>query len=214
MRHYLLLLFFISLFSCGDKQDQSKLDEDTKPLLSIVKDHSKPKEITTNFKKDIEGWDELIAVNDFLERFKKVSANEVLSNALELKSLAKNLRDSVKPKLFNTSAFNARVNILYNETLRLADMTNIPAIKAEDVHKQTEKIIESFSAVNAKVNTVMAKKRFEEEISIDISFIGLDSTKMDSVTKKSINKKFEPKLDQKVLPKEAKSGKGIKSKKQ
>ena len=70
-------------------------------------------------------------------------------------------------------------------------MTTIPAIQASEVNLQTEKILESFSAVNAKINTILSKKRFEDEIDVDVKFIGLDSTKMDSVSRKSIKENFD-----------------------
>ena len=110
----------------------------------------------------------------------------------------------------------ARINILYNETLRLADMTTIPAIKADEVHQQTEKIIDAFSAVHAKINTVLSKKRFEDEIGVEITFIGLDSTKIDSVTKKSINNEWEPEplFNRKSIPKKTNSPQRVKVKNQ
>lgn len=188
------------MFSCNKKQEQTKLAEDAKPLLSVVKEYSSIKEINPVFYKEIENWKELNAVNDFLKRFQKVSANEVLSNALELEALVKNLKDSVTPELFNNASFHTRVNIFYNETLRLSDMTTIPAIQATEVHVQTNKVINAFSAVNAKVNTALSKKRFEDEIDIDITFIGLDSTKMDSVTRKTVNKNLPPKLPKNFKP--------------
>lgn len=214
MKYYLSFILLSLIFSCDEKQEQTELKEDAKPLLSVVKEFTSVQGISTKFEKEIEDWKELKAVDNFLDRFKKVSANEVLSNALELKGLVKDLKDSIKPDLFKTPSFNARVNIFYNETLRLADMTNIPAIKAFEVHAQTEKIINAFSAVNAKVNTVLAKKRFEDEIGIDIKYIGLDSTKMDSVTRKSVNKKLELKLDDMGKPQKANFKAGPKLKKQ
>ena len=120
-----------------------------------------------------------------------VSPKEVLSNALELKGLAQALRFSERPALFNIASLDARINIFNNEILRLADMTTIPAIKASEVNKQTEKIIDAFSAINAKINTILTKKMFEDAIDVDVKFIGLDSTKMDSVSKKSINQRLQ-----------------------
>ena len=190
MKYYIFLTILIVIFSCDKKQEQNTTQDTTKPLLSEVYNFSSVKEINPMFSKDIEDWEELKSVDNFLGRFKKVSANEVLSNALELEGLVKSLKDSIKPALFTDDSFTARINIFYNETLRLADMTTIPAIKADEVHQQTEKIIDAFSAVNAKVNTILSKKRFEDEIGIDIKFIGLDSTKMDSVTKKTVNIKY------------------------
>lgn len=210
MKYFLLFILFAFLFSCDDKQ-QTSLKEDTKPLLSVINEYSAVKKIDPSFRKEIEDWKELQSLTSFFNRFKKVSANEVLSNALELRDLVVNLKDSIKPGLFDDNSFKTRVNILYNETLRLADMTTIPAIKASEVNIQTEKILKAFSAVNAKINTVFSKKRFEDAIDIDVTFIGLDSTKMDSVTKKSINTKLKlsPKLERRKIPVKPKSDKGL-----
>ncbi|WP_397444981.1 hypothetical protein [Polaribacter sp. R77954] len=187
MKYCWLFIILVFLFSCDKNQDQAKPDEKVNSLFSVVKEHLSVKPVKPIYAAEIEDWEELKAVDNFLGRFKKVSANEILSNALELKGLAKNLKDKKKPNLFNIASCKARINIFYNETLRLADMTTIPAITATEVHQQTEKIIDAFSAVNAKVNTIFSKKRFEDEIGIDIKFIGLDSTKIDSVTRKSLS---------------------------
>lgn len=186
----MLLLFF----SCDKKKQDTSQEQDSKPLLSVPKEFGVTVKVDAAFLKDIEEWQELKAVDSFLKRFKKASPNEVLGNALELESLVKSLKDSVKPSLFNVLAFKARINILHNETLRLSDMTFIPAIKATEVNVQTAKIISAFSAVNSKVNTILLKKRFEDAIEVDVKFIGLDSTQIDSVSKKAINKKFEKRL--------------------
>lgn len=182
-----LVTFYILFFviSCNKKQE-NKEGIEKKPLLSVVNKYSSIKKVNSSFVKDIEAWEELSAVNSFLERFNNVSPKEVLSNAIELQGLLASLKDSVAPPLFDNPSFKARVNIAYNESLRLSDMNAIPSIKAEEVNFQTEKVLEAFSAVNSKVNSILSKKRFEEGINIDINFIGLDSTKIDSISKKSI----------------------------
>lgn len=187
MKYFLSALLFSIIISCDKKQDKND-EEVKKPLLSIVNEYSSVIKVRSTFNKDVEDWSELKAVDNFLERYKKASPKEVLSNALELKELVKSLRDSLNHPLFNNPSFKTRVNIFYNETLRLSDMAAIPAIKAEEVNYQTEKVIDAFSAVNSKINSTLSKKRFEEEINIDLNFIGLDSTKIDSVSKKSIKK--------------------------
>lgn len=191
MKHFFIFITFLFLLSCDKKQENNKQEQDdSKPLLSVVYEHSPIKGIRPIFKKDVEDWNELRLVNEFLSRFKKVSPNEILSNALELESLVKSLKDSVKPQLFNITSFNTRVNILYNETLRMSDMTTIPSIKADEVNVQAEKIIQAFSAVNSKVSSILSKKRFEDAIEVNTKFIGLDSTKIDSISKKSIQKEL------------------------
>ena len=62
-------------------------------------------------------------------------------------------------------------------------------LELEEVNYQVQKTIYAFSAVNSKINIVFEKKRFEDAIDINVDFIGIDSTKMDSITLKTINKK-------------------------
>ena len=46
--------------------------------------------------------------------------------------------------------------------------------------------MDAFSNINTKINTILAKMRFENEIDIDVTFIGLDTTKMDAFFNKPI----------------------------
>lgn len=195
MKNSLPLLVFIIFFSCVKKKEEMQQKQEIKPLLSVVKNYNVAEKINPLFLQDTEGWQELKAVDNFLLRFKKVSPNEILSNALELKGLVQALKENIKPPLFENASFNTRINILQNETLRLADMTFIPAIKATEVTAQANKIINAYSAINSKINSILLKKGFEDDIDIDIAFIGLDSTKIDSVSRKSIKKEFKERKD-------------------
>jgi hypothetical protein len=195
LKNSLPLLVFIIFFSCVKKKEEMQQKQEIKPLLSVVKNYNVAEKINPLFLQDTEGWQELKAVDNFLLRFKKVSPNEILSNALELKGLVQALKENIKPPLFENASFNTRINILQNETLRLADMTFIPAIKATEVTAQANKIINAYSAINSKINSILLKKGFEDDIDIDIAFIGLDSTKIDSVSRKSIKKEFKERKD-------------------
>ena len=96
------------------------------------------------------------------------------------------LKDSIKPTLFNTPSFQTRVDVLHNEVLRLADLTFIPAITSKDVNLQIDRTIAAFSSVNSKINSLLSRKRFEDEIDVKFDFIGIDSTKIDSISRESI----------------------------
>jgi hypothetical protein len=189
---YLIIIFgVLCIVSCKPKQQEANTNQNEQSLLSVAKVHKTFEKVKPKFQQGIEDWKELRVLENFIERFKKVSPNEVLGNALELEELIKNLKDSVQPTIFETASFRTRVNILHNESLRLSDMTTIPSIKAEEVNHQTDKIINAFSAMNAKVNTILSKKEFEDAITIDAVFIGLDSTKIDSVSRNSIRQNLE-----------------------
>ena len=185
-RIFILLFAFFLVVSCKNKEIDTNKNTVERPNASVAKTHRVSTTIRTIFKPEIEDWETYRNVDDFINRFKKASANEVLSNALELEDLIKKVKDTVKPRVLMSPALNARINVLYNESLRLSDMTLIPAITAEEVHEQTDKVLKAFSSLNAKINTVLLKKRFEEAIDIDADFIGIDTTKIDSISRKTI----------------------------
>lgn len=195
MKNILFLIAFCIFFSCDKKKEEPVQKIDTTSLLSEVKSYKAAEKVNPIFLKEIENWQELKAVDEFLSRFNKVSSNEVLSNAFELKGLVQSLKDSIKSPLFNNDSFKTRIDILQNETLRLVDMTFIPAITANEVSLQTQNIINAFSAVNSKVTAILLKERFEDEMEFDVQFIGLDSTNIDSISRVSIHKKSVQRKD-------------------
>lgn len=187
VRHFIYLFLLIFIFSCGKKRKDLATNSQERPKLSVVIEHAAFEDVKPAFEKEIADWQELKTVHSFLQKFQKVSPNEALSNALELRDLVLSLKDSVTPQNFKIPSFEARVNVLYNETLRLADLTLIPAINYEEVNLQVDKTLGAFSSVNSKINTLLSKKRFEDAIKVRIDYdIGIDPTKMDSISKKSI----------------------------
>ncbi|CAI8418392.1 MAG: Uncharacterised protein [Polaribacter sejongensis] len=199
MKQILPLLLSVILFSCGNNKKNYIITTQEKPALSVAKLHVAIENIQPVFEEKVASWQELKMVNSFLKKFKNVSPKEALSNALELRDLVVNLKDSLKAETFDIPSFNARVNLLHTETLRLADLTLIPAITSEEVHLQIDKTIAAFSAVNSKINTLLSKKKFEDEIDVTIDFIGIDSSKMDFVSKESIILKGKSKRKKKFL---------------
>ena len=154
--------------------------------MSIEEMHTPTENVLPMHLKEVKDWNALQDIDSFFVKFRKITPNEALSNAIELKDLIKRLNDSVKPEKFKTPSLTARINILYNEALRLADLTRIGAIKAQEVNTQVDKTMAAFSNINTKINSILAKIRFENEIDIDVTFIGLDTTRMDAFFKKPI----------------------------
>ncbi len=194
MKNAIYLFLFVLFVSCADKEQKTVNNNQPKALLSVSKTHASIEQIKQEFKKEVEGWKELNSINTFISRFEKTSPNAALSNALELRDLVKNLNDSIVPSLYDIPSFKARVNILNNEVLRLADLTSIPAVTADEVNIEVDKIIAAVSSLNSKINTIHSQKRFEDSIDVDFEFIGIDSTKIDSISKNSIDKKLKEEL--------------------
>ena len=171
MKYSLFLLFSFCLLalSCKNKDSQKDTPVQKTGMDTTVK-HFKKTQLDEASTKEIKKWKEYFIVNDFILQFKNTTPTEVLNNALELKTLTKQLKDSLNIEALQNPAFRARINVFENEVLRLADMTSIPSITSSEVNKQTTKIFALFGSVNSKINTVYAKKRFDKAIKIDSLF--------------------------------------------
>lgn len=170
MRRFLFVIAtFLILFSCQKKKSQNT-ETPLKTEMNVSVEHSDYSKVKEDFLQEIRPWKEYFIVEDFLQELKNTSPTEALNNALELKTLTKHLKDSLNIEPLKTSSFKARINVFENETLRLADMTYIPSISANEVNGQVEKIMVIFGSVNDKINTVYTKKKFDSEINIDSLF--------------------------------------------
>ena len=205
-KHYALLSILILCF-CSTKEQETEKSPAHKAKLSVAVTHTTPIKIEKPFLENIENWKEYKLLEEFAVKFYQTSPNEALSNALEMKSLVASLKDSIKPTIFNTPSFNARINVLFSEAERLADITFIPAIKTIEISNQVEKTLDAFSALNAKINTVLSQKKFEDAIGVSSSFIGLDTTKMDRISRKTVAV-----FDKKIKTKRASKKKAIQTK--
>jgi hypothetical protein len=187
-------LFFLS---CNDGKINSK-QAIKKPQLSQIKKHVKISKIHAKYQPEIEEWQEYENLSVFLNQFASISPNDALNNSRELNDLAKNLVDSLKPVIFETPAFNARVNLLYNQTLRLFDMSSIPAIKANEVNNHIDKVLNAFSSINSKINTTL--KQRELELSVEDINYKKEISKKKTSTEFDI-KKFTPRSKKKIKSK-------------
>ena len=164
-KHYFILLILF-IFSCKDsvqKQEQNI----QKPTKGVVINHSKLVALESTSKINISKWKEYQSVSDHLKMFSSISANEALNNALQLSSLVKKMKDSIRPKNLMNPSFRTRINVLENEVLRLKDMTYITAITTKEVNQQVDKVLEAFSATNSKINTIYSQLEVEKEIQIN-----------------------------------------------
>ena len=180
--------------SCNDGEKNSK-QTIKKPQSSQIKKHEKVSKIQAKYQPEVEEWQEYEDLSVFLNQYTSISPNDALNNSRELNEISKRVVDSLKPVIFDTPAFNARVNLLYNETLRLFDMSSIPAIKANEVNNHVDKILTAFSSINSKINTTLKQRELELTVE-DISF-------KKKIPKKNTNtefdiKKFTPKSKKKT----------------
>ncbi|MDB2418282.1 hypothetical protein N9W38_02745 [Flavobacteriaceae bacterium] len=163
MKFIYYCVFILLISSCNDTTTTATKVVD-KPEASRVKKHNQVSKIQSKFEMDIDSWIEYENLAIFLQQYTAISPNDALNNSRELNDITKSIIDSVQPQFLVTAAFKARLNLLYNETLRLYDMSSIPAIKATEVNHQVANILNAFSSVNFKINTILTQSELEKNI--------------------------------------------------
>ncbi|CAM1334633.1 hypothetical protein [Tenacibaculum aestuariivivum] len=171
MKHYIFVLIsFLLLISSCKKEDKKNNTPIQKTGMDIPVTYAKPAQLDNTSSKEIKKWKEYFIVADFITQLENTTPTEALNNALELKTLTKQLKDSLNIKTLQTPAFKARINVFENEVLRLADITYISSITSKEVNNHIKKIHLLFGGINTKINTVYAKKRFDKAIKLDSLF--------------------------------------------
>lgn len=134
----------------------------------------------------VETWDEYQNIDELLNQYQNINANLALLNAKELAVLAKQLKDSIRVERLKIPSIKIRLNVLHNETLRLADMSTIPSITEKEVVEENSNILNAFSALNLKINNIVNQENLNEELDsfidevlqLNDTLIKLDSTKV------------------------------------
>jgi hypothetical protein len=175
--HIILILLLIS---CKNKekveQDAAAINEE---ILSTIKSDKPITNLNNKAKDLVKTWPEYQNFNDLINQYQEITVSEALLNSVELSELAKQLRDSIRVDKLNIPEVKIRLNVLYSETLRLADMSSIPTISQESVEQENNNMIDAFSALNLKINNMNLQDELNSEISKFIDEV-LESPTIDS----------------------------------
>lgn len=160
--------FIISIvfLSCKNKEkvemegytSQFEAGSTIKSDKSIVPLNSKSKELVAK-------WPEYQKFAEFVGQYQEITMSDALLNSAELSVMAQQLKDSIRVDNLKIPSIKMRLNVLYSETMRLADMATIPTITEEAVLRENNNIIQAFSALNLKINTINSMNKLNEEIS-------------------------------------------------
>jgi hypothetical protein len=118
-------------------------------------------------KEDLEKWKEYNDVDEFILKYYNTSTFEALTNAKELSDLVKVMKDTIRVEKLKALNVVARFNVLHNETLRLADMVLISSIKKEEVKEEVIQILEVYSSLNSKINTIYKAEDLQSLLEVD-----------------------------------------------
>ena len=164
-KFFLYFLLFIGI-SCKDiKKNETNLQLDTlkvKTTSKIV--NSLGETLTTASRKLVEDWPEYEVLDELINDYYNITNDDALLKAKDLSTYSQQLRDSIRIDILDRSDIKIRLNVLYNTSLRLADMETIKTIKSEEIKTEVTNIIDAFSAINSKINNILAQQNIEKEL--------------------------------------------------
>ena len=120
--------------------------------------------LNTGARKLIEDWPEYKTIDELINDYYNITLDDALLKAKDLSNYSQQLRDSIRIDILERSDVKIRLNVLYNVSLRLADMETIKTIKPEEVKTEVTNMINAFSAVNSKINNILAQQKIEKEL--------------------------------------------------
>lgn len=183
-RNLLTLLILITILSCTiDKKNKKSKEIEN---LSTEKYFNAKDEVLVfdsismsipSQNDSLADWKGYQKVKEGLLKFKKTTPNEVLVGAEEFVGNVKVMNDSITISLLDERSLKARINALYNQSLRLQEMKDIPSITVEEIEKQTKGLFSIFRMINHKIDAIYKQEEFEKELLEDDFFF----SKMDSI---------------------------------
>jgi len=166
---YLFVIILIGTVSCSKNKPKTQVvsKQDSLKIVNSRIEVPLGEILIPSAKKSVANWREYEDVDDFITPFYNISTSEALSNAKELSDLVILMKDSIRINDLKTPSVIARINVLENETLRLADMATIPSIKNSEVKDEVTSILTVFSALNSKINTLYKASAIQKTLEID-----------------------------------------------
>ncbi len=112
----------------------------------------------------VEDWREYQILNEELENYYSITAEEALFKAKDISIYAQELRDSIRLDFLDRPDVKIRLNVFYNTALRLSDMSTIRTISSDEVKAEVTNLLEAFSAINGKINNIVIQQNLEREL--------------------------------------------------
>jgi len=198
---YILLIAF-AVGACKSevkiKAQEAAIEDVQEIIAGSIKE-----QLSVEAKESLRNW---VGFQNFaveMERYTSVTKSQALENAKQLSLLIKKVSDSIKVDELERPDIRIRLNVMYNHSLRLDDMSTITSITDKEVSQEVENMLLAYSSINEKINLIYKIAEYEEKYS-DEKRMAIDSiAEVDSKDKEVPKKPYIPKkrLGKKPLPK-------------
>ena len=165
---FLLIILLINI-SCNRNKEIAKVSDKTDSLkLDVNRIENRIGEtLIPEAKEALANWKEYRDVDELLLKYYSITTLEALTDARELSNLVELMGDSIRVEKLKRPNIIARINVLHNEALRLADMATIPSISTKEVKEEVSNIVLIYSAINSKINTIYQAETMQKLLEVD-----------------------------------------------
>lgn len=168
LKNYTIFFTLLLLFACNQKKEEVNTDavstnDSLKSEFSNIKSISET--LSPEAKAKTVNWEDYHQLDRLLTDFYTISPKEALNLSKELATTTTRLKDSLPIEEFKRPDVMIRINVLNNYALRLADMASIPSITDTEVDQEIQHLLDSYSALNAKINNIAHQEKIERELS-------------------------------------------------
>ena len=178
LRLMIFTMALLLLANCrsAEKQENTPVNSENEKA-NILKVDQPIAPLNHKSKKLVEPWPEYQKFDEIIRQYEEVSMSEALLNSVELSELAQHLKDSIRIERLDIPSVKIRLNVIHNESLRLADMSTIPTITEHEILEANKNVINAFSALNLKINNMENMENLNSSIG---EFINKVSSEKDS----------------------------------
>ncbi len=187
-----IYIVLIALFLVACKQEANQVAEE----VSIVEDqdiiiNSIGVQLSPKVKESTSDWDTFNMLTEMVERYTSITKSQALTSAKEISNMTKDIIDMVQIDLLDRPDMMIRFNVLYNQALRLDDMATIPSISDDEVRAEVLKLLEAFSSVNDKMNSIYKIDDVEKRFANDSGNVEIKPIKSRNDIRLRAMKKYE-----------------------
>ena len=157
-----ILLFY----SCNQTPKETEKETVQDTISVVKKTYTKSIFLSENARKELVDLKYFDEFEKTIERFYNSTPEKIKLNATDLNEILVRIKDSITIEKINRPDVKARFNILYNESLRLLDMSSINSISNEEINSKIENIIYAYESIIAKINQVYLMNDNEENVNV------------------------------------------------
>jgi PBP1b-binding outer membrane lipoprotein LpoB len=123
------------------------------------------------------GWLAFIIAQSEIENFKNYTVNDVVSNALPIAEIMKNLKETL-PDSLKANPVEARLTVILTDAKILEQLSQQRELQAEKIAAIAEDLALEFNNLKIQINELFLKTLEEFEMELDKYEVPLDSLEM------------------------------------